>query len=300
MVAAPPPTAQEAPAAQVNKESLEYLADQVDKALLVIETLEPSAKRKALDLKQSLEAFHKVGLTKIVQRLKADPQGKALLYELVDIPEVYALLLMHGIVRPSIPNRVRQVIDNVRPYMQSHGGDVELVEVQQDTVYLRLHGACNGCSMSAVTLREGVEEALRESVPEIQNIEVLPNEPGPAMISIDAIPVLTERPSGWISGPKVDAIEAGRPYRLDTDETSIVILRLQDKLMAYRNECAHQGLPIDGGMLDTQNGTITCPWHGFCYDAMSGECLSAPQAQLESFPLRVQEGVIWIRLPQAT
>jgi len=299
MVVAPSTTAQKINDRESREESLEFLADHVDKALQVIETLDPSAKSKALDLKKAIETFHKIGLTKIVQRLKADPQGKALLFELVDIPEVYALLLMHGIVRPSIPNRVKQVIDNVRPYMQSHGGDVELIDVQQDTVFLRLHGACNGCSMSAVTLREGVEEALRESVPEIQNIEVLPNEPGPAMISLDSIQVLGERPSGWISGPTVDTIETGRPYRLDTDGTSIVILRLDDKLMAYRNECAHQGLPIDGGMVDIQNSTITCPWHGFCYDATSGECLSAPQAQLESFPLRVQEGVIWIRLPQA-
>lgn len=275
--------------------ALETLAERVDKAIQEVEKLSDAEKSKALDLKQAIEDFHKAGLTKIVQRLKNDPRGKELLFELVDVPEVYALLLMHGIVRPSLSMRVQQVIDSVRPYMQSHGGDVELVEVREQTVYLRLHGACNGCSMSAVTLREGVEEALRENVPEVQQIEVLPNEPGPAMIALDAIPVVPGLQTGWIAGPKVEAVQNGQPYRLDTPEASIVILRLNDKLVAFRNECAHQALPIDGGIVDMQNGTLTCPWHGFCYDALSGECLSSPQAQLESFPLRVQDGVIWIR-----
>ncbi len=276
-------------------ENLENLAEQVDKTLEVVNQLPEEERTKALDLKQAIEAFHKVGLTKIVQSLKADPRGKELLFELIDEPEIYALFLMHGIVRPSLPMRVSQVIDSVRPYMQSHGGDVELVEVQQDTVYIRLLGACNGCSMSAVTLREGVEEALLEHVPEIQNIEVIENDPAPGMIMLDAIQTMPSQTTGWLEGPPVEDIPTDKAYRLDADDISIVIIRLEDKLMAYRNECAHQGLPLDRGMIDTANGTITCPYHGFCYDAMSGECLTAVQAQLEPFPLRIQDGIVWIR-----
>ena len=49
-------------------------------------------------------------------------------------------------------------------------------------------------------------------------------------------------------------------------------------------------------MLDLSNNTLTCPWHGFCYDATSGECLSAPGAQLEQLPLRVDDGDVWVRV----
>ncbi len=73
--------------------------------------------------------------------------------------------------------RVTRVLDMVRPYMQSHGGDVELVRATQDTVYIKLSGSCNGCSMSSVTLRNTVEEALHEHLPQIQNIEVVPTSP---------------------------------------------------------------------------------------------------------------------------
>lgn len=274
------------------------LAERVDQAVNSVRKLDPAARKEALALKSAVEEFHKVGLTKIVQRLKADPRGKELLFELVDEPSVYALFAMHGIVRADITTQVLRVLDMVRPYMQSHGGDVELDRVEGDTVYVRLQGACNGCSMSAVTLREGVEEALINQIPEINYVEVVPNDPGPALISIDALLASVNGASserGWLQGPPLEEVQPGRPYRLDVEDLSIIILNVQNRLSAYRNACAHMGLPIDGGLLDDMNGTITCPWHGFCFDATSGECLTAPAAQLESFPLRVQDGHIWVR-----
>lgn len=274
-------------------ETFDTLARRVDETINEVRKLDQDGQAKAMKLKSAIEEFHKVGLTTIVKRLKADTRGKEILFELVDEPSVHALFAMHGIIRADLTTRVSRVIDMVRPYMQSHGGDVELVEVNQETVFVRLHGACNGCSMSAVTLRNGVEEALKEHVPEIKNVEVVPSEPSPVIIPLDAIGV--EQKIGWIEGPKVDDISENRPYRLDADDISIVIVKLANQLAAYRNECAHQGLPLDGGMLDSEAGTLTCPWHGFCFDAHSGECLTAPQAQLEPFPLRVDDGVVWVR-----
>ncbi len=72
--------------------------------------------------------------------------------------------------------------------------------------------------------------------------------------------------------------------------TEIIVVNTGQRLSAYRNECAHEGLPLDNAVLDIYNGTLTCPWHGFCYDATSGECLSAPGAQLEQVPLRIDSG----------
>ncbi len=270
------------------------LAEQVDKAMSEVRKLDKEAQVKAMALKNNIEAFHKIGLTKIVQKLKTDPRGKELLFELVDEPAVYALFAMHGIVRADIRTRVSRVIDMVRPYMKSHGGDVELVDVTANTVFIKLHGACNGCSMSSVTLRNGVEEALKENVPEITKIEVVPNEPTPALISLDSIEVLDVN-AGWVRCVPADALAEAKPYRFDHNNVSILIIKLDNRISAFRNECAHQGLPLDGGLVDKTNGTITCPWHGFCFDCSTGECFTAPQAQLESFPLRVEEGVVWVR-----
>jgi nitrite reductase/ring-hydroxylating ferredoxin subunit/Fe-S cluster biogenesis protein NfuA len=275
-------------------DELDTLAQRVDKAIEAARTLDEAPRTTALEVKDSLEAIHKAGLTRIVRHLKQDPRGKELLFELVDDPLIYALLAMHGIVKPSLTSRAQQVIDMVRPYMQSHGGDVELAEVRGNTVFVRLHGACNGCSMSAVTLRDGVEEALKHNIPEITAVEVLPNEPGPALISLDSIGI-NNKQAGWVPGLYLADLPPGSMRSFESGATSILLINLDNRISAYRNACAHQGLPLDSGLLDAESGTLTCPWHGFCFDAGSGECLTAPQAQLESFPLRVENGQIWVR-----
>lgn len=277
-------------------ERLETLAEQVDRAMAEVRALDEDARNRAVALKQAVEAFHKAGLTTIIQRLKADPRGKELLFELVDDPLVYALFAMHGLVRLDLATRVARVLEQIRPLMQSHGGDVELVEVREATVFVRLHGACNGCSMSAVTLREGVEEAILSQIPEIRQVEVLPSAPGPTLILPEAIGASAA--TGWTRGPRVEDVPPGTMVALRAGAVEALIVNLDNRLSAFRNACAHQGLPLDGGMLDPAAGTLTCPWHGFCFDAESGECLTAPQAQLEPFPLRVEEGLIWVRLAE--
>jgi Fe-S cluster biogenesis protein NfuA/nitrite reductase/ring-hydroxylating ferredoxin subunit len=289
MTATTPPTIP----AQASDE-LDQLASRADRAVEAAQALEGPARAAAVELKDAIDALHKAGLTRIVRRLKEDPRGKQLLFELVEDPLVYALLATHGIVRPDLTTRARRVLEAVRPYMRSHGGDVELVEARGDTVRVRLHGACNGCSMAAVTLRDGVEEALRQSIPEIARVEVVPSDPGPALIMPESIGV-SGGLADWVAGPLAADVPPGTMQRLDDGEVRILLVHVAGRLSAYRNACAHMGLPLDGGLLDPESGELTCPWHGFCYDTASGECLTAPQAQLEAFPLRVVDGRIWVR-----
>uniref|UniRef100_UPI002ACD8775 NifU family protein n=1 Tax=Chloroflexus sp. TaxID=1904827 RepID=UPI002ACD8775 len=204
------------------------------------------------------------------------------------------LFVMHGIVRADPLTRARRVLDGARPYMQSHGGDAELVEVRDGVAYVRLHGSCNGCSLSAFTLRKHVEEALLREVPEITRLEVVNDQATPAILRAEAKePPAVEK--GWVRGPAVAEVPPGQMVSFATERGSVLIVNLANRLSAYRNACAHQGRPLDGGMLDPDAGTLTCPWHGFCFDVQSGECLTAPQAQLEPFPLRVVDGTIWVR-----
>lgn len=69
---------------------------------------------------------------------------------------------------------VTQALDEIRPYLQMHGGDVELVDVTDDgVVKVRLTGACQGCPMSQQTLNMHVEARLKEAVPQVQCVEAL-------------------------------------------------------------------------------------------------------------------------------
>jgi Fe-S cluster biogenesis protein NfuA len=75
--------------------------------------------------------------------------------------------------QPNSPlyERVAQVIDGIRPYIQRDGGDIELVAVEEDgTVKVKLTGACSGCPHAAMTLKMGVERAVCQHVPEIREV----------------------------------------------------------------------------------------------------------------------------------
>lgn len=70
-----------------------------------------------------------------------------------------------------IIGRVRSAIDEVRPYMITDGGNVELVEITGDlTVKVRLMGACDGCPFSFLTLKAGIEQAIRKKFPEMKEL----------------------------------------------------------------------------------------------------------------------------------
>ena len=66
---------------------------------------------------------------------------------------------------------VEKVLDDLRPYLMSDGGNVELVEIDGPIVKLRLQGACGSCPSSAMTLKMGIERRLREFIPEIVEVE---------------------------------------------------------------------------------------------------------------------------------
>jgi len=280
----------------------ETLAKRVDDAIAALSGLDDAARAVAQEVKDALEAVHRAGLVTIVQRMRADAAARAVLFDLVDDPIVHMLLSLHEIVRPDPMTHANRVLVTVRPQLQSHGGDVTLVRIDDGIAFVRLDGACNGCSMSSVTLRNLVESALVEGVPSITGVEVLPNEPSPTLIPLEALRIGPDPAAeGWVkAGPATDlTTDALTVLSLATpsDEcVEIIVVNVDDRLSAYRNECAHEGLPLDNAVLDLDNGTLTCPWHGFCYDATSGECLSAPGAQLEQLPVRVDAGEVWVRV----
>ncbi len=111
------------------------------------------------------------------------------------------------------------------------------------------------------------------------------NEPG-------AVP---ER-ARWHAGPIAADLPPGQPFRLDVAGTSILLLRSGGRIRAFRNSCPHRGLPLDGAFFDGNTNTLTCPWHGFCFDANSGACFNYAEARLDSFPVRMEEGRILVGL----
>lgn len=72
-----------------------------------------------------------------------------------------------------LKQRVQESLENVRPALQADGGDVELVDVVDGVVKVRLQGACHGCPMAAMTLQMGIESMLKKDIPEIKSVEAV-------------------------------------------------------------------------------------------------------------------------------
>lgn len=70
--------------------------------------------------------------------------------------------------------RVKRVLSKIRPSLQAHGGDVELIEVTEDgVVKVKLSGACGGCPMATMTLKNGIEQTLKKEIPEIKKVQAV-------------------------------------------------------------------------------------------------------------------------------
>jgi Fe-S cluster biogenesis protein NfuA len=73
----------------------------------------------------------------------------------------------------TIEKKVQNALAEIRPQIQADGGDIDLVAVENDIVKVRLRGACAGCPMSALTLKQGVERLIKQKVPEIKTVEAV-------------------------------------------------------------------------------------------------------------------------------
>ena len=103
------------------------------------------------------------------------------------------LLLVHDLHPVDIETRVRRALDEVRPYLGSHGGDVELLGVEKGIAHVRLGGTCDGCPSSSVTLRNAIEDAIMRAAPELERIEAEGvAEPQPALVQIGSLQCPTE------------------------------------------------------------------------------------------------------------
>lgn len=69
-----------------------------------------------------------------------------------------------------LKNKVQQALDSIRPFLKSDGGDIELIDIKEDIVYVRLLGNCSGCHISNSTMKLGVENTVKQFVPSIKEV----------------------------------------------------------------------------------------------------------------------------------
>jgi Fe-S cluster biogenesis protein NfuA len=134
---------------------------------------DPAAQAHTRATVRAVLDLHGAGLGRLLDHLRAAGEaGRAVLDACARDEVVAGLLLLHGLHPLGLEDRVRQALDDVRPYLRSHGGGVELLGVADGVVRLRLDGSCNGCPSSGVTMRQTIEEAILGKAPDVTAVEV--------------------------------------------------------------------------------------------------------------------------------
>jgi Fe-S cluster biogenesis protein NfuA len=96
------------------------------------------------------------------------------------------LMLLHNLHPVEVHTRVESALESVRPYLASHGGNVELLDVSGGVAHVRLQGTCSGCPSSLATLQQAIERAIFEAAPDIERVEAEGTPPS-QIISIDSL-----------------------------------------------------------------------------------------------------------------
>jgi Fe-S cluster biogenesis protein NfuA len=145
---------------------------QLESLLERLEALtDPAAREVAVAAVQVLLEVYGEGLARVIDH--ANRLGGAALLRALAADELVAhLLLLHGLHPVDVETRVEQALAEVRPYLASHGGNVELVGVRAGIARLRLQGSCSSCPASAETLRLVVEAAVQRAAPDLEGIAV--------------------------------------------------------------------------------------------------------------------------------
>jgi Fe-S cluster biogenesis protein NfuA len=150
--------------------------EQIEQLVKTLEaTADPQVHAAALELMQSIMELHGAGLERMLELLTQSSEGERVSGEFAQDDLVSGLLLLHGLHPEDIQTRVLRALDKVRPYLQSHGGDVQMLGLHDGILRLRLKGSCGSCSSSSATLKNAVEEAVVEAAPDV--VQIIAEQP---------------------------------------------------------------------------------------------------------------------------
>lgn len=284
-------------APESERNDVAHLVGDVERLEMIFEGWDETARGAARAYGLAIETLNGEALRRLVAALKHDPAALAAMKAAVTDEVVYAVMRRHGLVKPSLTERVEAALESIRPMLASHGGDVELVGIAPPAIEVRFTGSCDGCPASALTFHAGVKKAVEEACPEITDIlqvKGMASSPANGETVRFVSPFSLGSGGQWHYAAKLSDVPEGGIKALLLEGEKVLLSRRGAIVTCFQNACAHLGLALDDG--DVEDGIITCPFHGFRYDLSSGECLTAPAVQLQPHAVRVVGSRIEVRL----
>lgn len=243
--------------------------------------------------------LHGEGLSRALELVGEEAAARLAKDELVG-----SLLLIHGLYPVSLEERVAAALDEVRPYMESHGGGVEVLSLEEGVLRLRLEGSCDGCAASSATLELAIKKALMEAAPDLLELEVEGAvEPAsvdkeisgtPLPLINEGAPTAVPPVSGWLGVDGVADLPDGGQAAVNAGGVDLLVANVNGTLLAYRDECAGCGSALGGGSLD--GGVLACPSCSARFDLpRAGRGVDDGNLQLGPVPL-LREGATQVRV----
>lgn len=284
-----------------------------------------SARERTTEVVQALLELYGAGLERIVEELAARDDGDELALVLSEDELVSHLLLLHGLHPTPPAERVLGALEEVRPYLESHGGNVELLDVSDGVVRLALEGSCSGCPSSAMTLKLAIEQAIHKAAPEIEQVVAdgattpEPAAPGAGLLQLELAgplqhsaqertapddqhaPAAKGAPENgsWTMAGGIPELSGGGALVKPIGGQPILFLKLDGRLYGYRPRCPACEHSLAGAALEGIE--LCCPQCGVRYDALrAGRCLDMPSLHLDPVPLLVgEDGLAKVALASA-
>jgi len=267
-----------------------------------VETYDEKHRAGVKEIIQLLMEIHGAGLDRMLAVVNSSGHaGSEILHHFAKDPAIGSLLLLYGLHPDDLKTRVLRSLEKVRPYLRSHGGNVELVKVEQGNVLLRMEGSCHGCPSSSLTLKLAIEDAIYEAAPDIVSLQV----DGVVERKQQAYVVRAPRPQSSADEPSAPlsswqdvsiSLHQGATQSMEVNGKPLLFCKLGESLYAYGNHCPSCGQTLQNAALAANQ--IECATCGKHYDVTcAGKSLDQPELHLEPVPLLVEQGRVRVALP---
>lgn len=301
----------------VQTDALRAAGDRIEALIEASAAGGPASRTRAEDLVSCVSSLYGAGLGRLLEILDdAGRLDKPVLDAIADDELISGLLLVHDLHPYDVETRIARALDTVRPYLGTHGGDVELLGIDDEgVVRLRLLGSCDGCPSSSATLELAVEGAVQAAAPEMTRIEVdagaaAKATPVGGVIGLDALRSRIDRQPAasvtWTVIPELADLVAGQLAGFELDGLTICACRLGNDIFCFRDRCGHCAQSMAGSAIERRlgepvgSGVLRCAQCLAHFDIRrAGAGLDDPEDHLEPLPVLVRDGVLSVALPSA-
>jgi Fe-S cluster biogenesis protein NfuA/nitrite reductase/ring-hydroxylating ferredoxin subunit len=257
----------------------------MDERVERVERLLDEVDDTGVELAEALLDLYGEGLRRILERVDVGA--------LAEDELISHLLLLHDLHPVPVEDRVHEALESVRPYLESHGGNVDFMALEGAVVRVRLSGSCHGCPSSTRTLKLAIEDAIQRTAPEVERVEA-EGVSEPPLLQLEVAQSLR---GDWETVGGLPELKARSTLVKPVAGVALLFASLDENLYAYRDGCPGCEGSLDGAAVE--NGELGCPGCGLTFDVRrAGRCLEEPQVALEPVPLLMDDaGIARVALP---